>query len=240
MTRNFKTLGLALVVVLALSAVAASAALAQANGELTSDGPVTLIGVQTGGVGDNALTAFGFGVTRCGSAFYTGHTYNATPHELVSGGPEAITITPHYGACTTQNLPSTIDMNGCDYVIHLEGTNGVAKYSVKTTILCPEKQHITITQFSSHANHTAGKPFCHTTITENVLGYSGLSATDTANGRIDITGTITGIHADRKSPTGSILCPEATEANGELHLDIEVRGTQGGPTGKATDISLSH
>jgi hypothetical protein len=47
MARRLNALGIALVVVLALSAMAASVAAAQV-GKLTSDGPVTLFGSQTG------------------------------------------------------------------------------------------------------------------------------------------------------------------------------------------------
>lgn len=67
--RNLKALGLAAVAVLAFSAVAASAASAQ-QGKLTSDGPVTLTGEDTG---VNFFKAFGSEV-RCPDSKYTGHT----------------------------------------------------------------------------------------------------------------------------------------------------------------------
>ena len=93
MARNLKALGLALFVVFALSAVAASAASAQV-GKLTSDGPVTLFGTQTGEAKNNALIAFG-GETTCTKASYTAHKYNVTPHDDIPSGESSITITPN-------------------------------------------------------------------------------------------------------------------------------------------------
>ncbi len=55
MIRNLKALGLTLAAVFAMSAIAASAASAQ-QGTLTSDGPVTLYGTETGPAGSNAIT----------------------------------------------------------------------------------------------------------------------------------------------------------------------------------------
>jgi hypothetical protein len=246
MTRFLKTLGVAFFAALALSAVVASAASAQTNGKLTSTGPVTLHGTQTGtyGSGANAMTTFG-NVVECEKAFYTGHKYNVTPHTLIPSGESTFTVTPHYGVCTTLSsgirFTTTVDMNGCDYDFHLLETTPAGTshtYGVRTFVTCPVGKHIQLTQFSSAANHTAGTSFCTTTIEENPAGYLGLHATDTTNGTIDISGTIKGIKKHRHSPTGSFLCPTATTEVGELHLDIAVTGKNA--SGQTTAISLSH
>jgi hypothetical protein len=248
MIRNLKVLGLALVAVFALSAVAASAASAQV-GTLTSTGPVTLDGVNTGEASANQLSAFG-GTTQCPNVTYTGHkalttkeTEEGKIHEPIPNDSSKFTITPHYGVCTSKigaaSFPTTVDMNGCDYTFDLEGTTpGVDTYTVRATVVCPTGKHITITIFASAAKHTSNEPFCHITITENAAGYLGLHATDTTNGKIDITGTVTGISADKKSPTGSILCPEETTNTATLAQDVTVTGKNN--AGEATSISLSH
>jgi hypothetical protein len=92
--------------------------------------------------------------------------------------------------------------------------------------------------YATAAKHTANEPFCNMTLTQNAAGYLGLHATDTTNGKIDITGTITGISFDKKSPTGSILCPEETTAAAALSQGITIEGKNEG--GTATSISLSH
>jgi hypothetical protein len=243
MTRNLKALGLALVAVFALGAVVASAASAQV-GTLTSTGPVTLIGTQTGAASANQLTAFG-GTTQCANVKYTGHKYNVTPHTFIPNDVSTFTVTPHFGTCTSKigatSFPATVHMNNCDFVFHLEGTTpGVDTYTVKSTIEGgpPSPCFIDVTVFATAAKHTAGESFCNLLITPNAAGYLGPHATDTTNGKVDFSGEITGLTVDKESPTGSILCPEETTNAGKLSQDITFEGKNEG--GIATSISLSH
>jgi hypothetical protein len=242
MIRNLKALGLALVAVFALSAVVASAASAQV-GTLTSTGPVTLDGVNTGVASANQLTAFE-GTTQCPNVTYTGHKYNVTPHTFIPNDVSTVTITPHYGLCSAKigaaTFPATVNMNGCDYVFHLEGTTpGVDTYTVKATVVCPETKHITIEIFATAAKHTSKEAFCHITITENPEGYLGLHATDTTNGKVDITGEIKGITAHKERIGGSILCPVKETTNAAtLSQDVTIEGKN--EAGGVTSISLSH
>lgn len=235
MTRNFKALGLVLVAVLALSAVAAQAASAQ--GKLTSDGPVTLVGQVTGPVAENSFTMFG-GSTVCPTLNIGGHEVAATPHKLVPNGATQVTITPHFGPCTSLGFPSTIDMNGCDLVFDLKETTVLHTYRVTVTYECDVGKKPVVTIFSSAAKHTANEPFCQLEITPKTdPGIQNVTARDTTNGNIDITGTIEGLEAHKKSPTGSILCPSETTTAGVIHMDMRVEGRDGG--GEATGISLS-
>jgi hypothetical protein len=241
MTHKLKTLGLALAAVFAIGALAASAASAQ-NGIFTSDGPVTLIGTQTGGVNENAWTFFGK-VDTCANATYTGHKVNVTPHEPIPNGATEITITPHYGTCVinTGAFPTTTDMNGCDYDLKLTETTPTVtdSYFVDFKVTCPVGKHIVTTLFTNAAGHTANSPFCHITITENLAGYTGLKAVDTTNGTIDLTGTIEGVEADKEVISGTttdvgILCPKETTKTGILHIDASFVSKNG------TQIALSH
>jgi hypothetical protein len=241
MTRNLKALGLALVAVFALSAVLASVASAQV-GTFTSTGPVTLIGTQTGEASANQITAFGATV-QCPNAKFTTHKYNVTPHTFIPNDVSTTTVTPHFGVCSAKvggpSFPATVDMNGCDYGFHIEGTTpGVDTYTIKATIECPTGKHITITIFASAAKHTSNEPFCHLTVTENAAGYLGLHVTDLTNGKVSNSGTVTGISVDQKSPTGSILCPEETTATASISIDIVNEGKN--EAGSATNVSLSH
>ncbi|HET8862857.1 MAG TPA: hypothetical protein VFM94_06380 [Solirubrobacterales bacterium] len=126
MTRNVKAMGLALVAVLGMSAIVASAASAQ-QGKLTSDGPVTLTGSPTGTPDLSDFTFFGSSNSECPLYTYTGHKYNVTPHELIPSGATAITLSVSYGKfCNVGGAPMTADMNGCDFVLDIEGTTGSA------------------------------------------------------------------------------------------------------------------
>jgi len=248
MVRNLKVLGVALAAVFALSAVTASAALAQV-GTITSTGPVKLTGTLTGAKNENSFTAFG-GVLSCATAKYTGNkiltqaqTEAGKTHELVPTDSSSVTVTPHYGSCIlTQagiEFPTTVDMNGCDFELDFGVTTGVAnKYKVKTTEECPSTQTIKTTIFENATKHAENKPFCVIDITKETNRGEGLTATDTLNGSIDITGTVEGLKMDRESPTGSFLCPKEETKTGIWHFDINVTGDNA--AGAATTISLSH
>jgi hypothetical protein len=236
MSRKLKTLGLALMAVFAIGAVAASAASAQ-NGIFTSDGPATLIGTQTGAANENSLTMFGKTVT-CPNATFTGHEVGSTTNGVPNGATE-VTLTPHYGVCTvnTGNFPTTIDTNGCDFVLAIKETTGVAdQYNLHTTVKCEAGKHIVVTMFTNAAGHTANTPFCNLTITENATGYTGLKQTDTTNKTLDVTGTVEGFVADKKSNAADtgILCPTEETKTGILHIDISAVDKNG------TQIGNSH
>lgn len=234
MIRSLKILGLALTVVLALSAIAAAAASAW-PARLVSDGPVTLVGTQTGLSSSNRLSAFGMS-TQCLGATYTGHKWASTPHQLIPSSSDLITITPHYGSCTTAGFPSTIDMNGCDFELWMSDTVSTDQYGSSTELRCPAEKHVTVTIFSSSTKHFEGKPFCHITITETAGGYIGIRVTDTTNGLVDISGEMTNISAHKSSPTGSILCPTESTSQASISQDLTVQGRNA--AGESTPIAI--
>jgi hypothetical protein len=228
---------LALIVVSALSAVAASTASAQ--GKLTSDGPVTLTATETG-VSLNSFTAFG--VPGNCTVSYTGHAHNVTPHTFIPSGATTVTLTPKFGPCTTvpSGFPGTVDMNGCDYVVHIGATTDqVDTYALTFDVVCPAGKEMTVTFFTSSADHINNKPHCIWHIKEQ-LGLKGLHITDTTNGTLDITGTVEKLHVTRVSPGNShpLLCNSLTTTEGKIHIDVTVKGLN--EAGAATNISLSH
>lgn len=238
MMRNLKTLGLALMAVFAFAALTASAASAQ--GKLTSDGPVTLHGKETGAVGANSLTSFG-NSTTCPPTTYTGHnvltpqqTVEGAKHGYISVPATALTITPHYSGCTTSSplgpLPTTVDMTGCDYDFHIGARVGPNTYKVKATVICPEGANIKVTVFLD-AGHT--QLACTSTITQNPAGYDGLHLVNTPNKKVSVIGTIEGIEAHR---SGEFCAPE-TKKDGILHIDAVFEGRD--VNGNTTPISIS-
>jgi hypothetical protein len=240
MIRNLKTLGLAITALFAVSAMVASTAAAQ-QGKLTSDGPFTLTGAETG-VGANSLTAFGLKL-ECPGSSYTGHKYNETPHKFIASGSTTVTVTPHFNqakcVATPGNFPFTIDLNGCDYVTHLGATTGgvAGTYALTFDIVCPAGQEITTTTFTNETALTENKPYCVMHIPPQT-GLSGAHTTDTANGFVDTTGPVKGIKVTRtKSATHALLCPEGTTLTGEL--DIDITGSVRNEAGGATAISVS-
>ena len=232
MTRNLKALGLALVAVFAMSAMAASASSASV---LTSDGPFTLTGTETGSE-TNFLKAFNV-KTKCTS------TYKGTAvggGNLASGATTA-TLTPTYTGCTTAGLPTTVDLNGCDFVLHLGAAGAVTGDQV-----CPAGNDITVTVFFSAADHTANKPFCTLHIAPaNNQGLGGATLSNHVGSSpkdLDLTGAFTGVHVVSTDPgTHPLFCPgEGTETTktAELAVDVTVKGDKES-SATATEVSIS-
>jgi hypothetical protein len=130
MTRNLKTLGLALVAVIVLCAVVTSAASAdEFKAEKT---PVTLTGEY-----DSKLDEF---VTTKGEVACVKGSFTGT---IATGGipTTAITMTPVYDECFTNGvIPTVIDMNGCDYRYTI---NVGASTAGSLHIICPKINNVT-------------------------------------------------------------------------------------------------
>jgi hypothetical protein len=239
MIHNLKILGLALVAVLAFSAIAASAASAQ-NGKLTSTGPVTLVATEIAGK-VTALTAFG-GKVECFGTVITGHKYNVTPHTFIPSGAETVTLTPDYNTdvCFAEETVgggghfATITMNECDYVLHLGTTTGVTdQYNVTADIVCPEKKSIIVDVYFSSMPNNENLKVCEITVGPQA-GLAGATATDTTTGDLTVNGTFKKIKSSR---SGAGCTTKATE-EGEFHINVTVKGTN--EAGGATSVSLSH
>ncbi len=221
MTRTLKTLGLAVMATLALSAVAAATASAQTEGMITAKENVTLTGSEITEAGaPNAFTAFG-GTVEC-TDHYTGHktlttaqTESGSKHQLLVSGEKSVTITPHYTNCS--NPP--VEMTGCDYDFDdftTVGTPPPVTYSFTVNIVCPK----------GVAGIHIGT-FCSVTVPPQT-GLTGAHATNGAGGVIIIKGTIKNITAT------SCLGHTATA---ELHTNVSVKGLNS--KGKQIEVSLS-
>jgi len=136
MIRNLKILGMAVVAVLAMSAVVASAASAQLGTFTAHEYPATITGEQTG---TDVFT------TVAGTVSCTHATY----HGEAAGPQTSLTITPTYSGCKAFGLfTATIDMNGCDYQFNRPTTEepfGNGLYVGTVDIKCPVNTEITIT-----------------------------------------------------------------------------------------------
>jgi hypothetical protein len=135
MIRNLKALGLALVAVFAMSAVAAGAASAEPY-EFHSDGPfTTLTGTQSGATNDTFTTDGG--TVTCNTATYHG--------QISVEETSTISLAPTYSACTLNPFGSAVvSPNGCTYLIHADTQVGENDFTTETDIVCPPGQEITV------------------------------------------------------------------------------------------------
>ncbi len=156
MTRNFKTLGLALVAMLAMGSVTASGAFALRPRLTVESYPATLSGQLSEGV--NEFRMEGGRRSQCENVKYSG-TYTKAEAESES----ALVATPEFINCTTTILgnvtQTTITMNGCrfgftvnTYVSETEATGNELR------IECPEGKKIESHVWQSSAKHLANEP----------------------------------------------------------------------------------
>ncbi|HET8863444.1 MAG TPA: hypothetical protein VFM94_09365 [Solirubrobacterales bacterium] len=231
MIRKLKIQGCALAAVAAVLMVAASSA---SGGVLTTETGVaaTLVGAETGATLDNSFTTFS-GPVHCPGSTLTGHKAAVTPHENVQHGAASITLTPHYVNCVTKetegspSLPTTIDMNGCDYLLTIGSVTG-GGYGADIHRVCPENKFIQLTVFSSssHALKLCTLSATTTTpISELHLNNAGGGIKDIA-----LVGTLTSIEVHKSG-----LCGSATDKAGSQHIDMTVKGFVGSQIG----ISIS-
>lgn len=109
MTRKLKALGLALVAVFAMSAVAASAASA-----VEFHGGAEPTKINATGVGNQTLSANGVNVVCSTSSFTSGNVAQTT---------SSITITPTYSNCKVAGLfTAHVNFTSCDYTFNASGT----------------------------------------------------------------------------------------------------------------------
>lgn len=225
MISKSKVFGAILMVALAMSGLAASTASA---GAMTSTGKTRLTGEDT----HVTLTAFGLAV-ECPIRYDMGNV-DETPHGFVASGATTFTMKPTFLLTCASYIgevlaPTTVTMNGCDFVVHIGSALGIGWYKATTDIVCPAGKEI---ELHAYSNVGHGTTIC----TVKVPSQSGLAnGTVEAWGNIlELNGPIKGIKATK---TG-ILCGGAAETStGEQDIKATIIGTN--EAGTETGISLS-
>jgi len=203
--RNLKILGLSLVAMFAMSAVAASMASADT---LTGEKyPVTLTGDQDGQTDVFTTTA---GTVSCKKASYVG---------TITGPSKEAEATPTYSECTALGFPATVHTNGCKYKFTMTQP-GASSTTSLVDIVCPGANEITVTAIG------AGTVKC----TIHVPAQNGLNHVEwvniSAGTTSDITGniTISNLTYKHTAGTGVGACTTGHAANGTYHGKATVKG----------------
>jgi len=210
MSRNLKALGLALVAVLAMSALTAAGASAEAFKFKAEKTPTTLSGNQHGA--PDVFTT-DTGSVSCNEAKYAG--------EQVGTEVTQVTVTPTYSECTAFGLFNVpIDTNGCQYKFTVDTKVG-ATYEGKVDVVCPAGQVIKVTA-----------PGCTVTVGSQAglgsITYTNVGAGATREVTVDVNIT-TGLAYEEHRPLFG-LCANNTVAktNGKYTGAGLVTGTNGG------------
>jgi hypothetical protein len=135
MIRNLKALGLAVVAVLAMSALVSSAAQATVTTKTTftpeGNKPTVITGEQTAALARHEFTA-GNRAFICESAHFDGE---------IAGNTDDVKVTPTYTGCETTpvlgiKLPVTVTHEKCWYTFTGENTIETGKYGVSVHLDC--------------------------------------------------------------------------------------------------------
>jgi len=183
MIRNIKALGLAVVAMLAMSALVASAAQAEpiTTQKLTAGAgvsyPVTLTG--GAGVGVEKFTTEA-GTVECASSY----------HATLAAASTTLTATPTYTSCKAFGfLSATVVNDGCAYLFHLTTKTGADSYQAHADVVdceAGEGKGFTITASTCKATVAA-----QTELT--TVDIVNMTNTPTSVNDITLQPTVTGI-----------------------------------------------
>jgi hypothetical protein len=155
MIRYLKGFGIGIVVMLAMSAVLASAAQATQPAIFTTAG-IPSSNVYSSQLGPQVFTISGREVT-CETATMTG---------TIANGSEEFEATPTYTNCHAvvlgSKLPATVTMNGCTYKVKATADviGGQDTFTGITSIICPANKTVEIHIYSNATNHTTNTSLC--------------------------------------------------------------------------------
>jgi hypothetical protein len=209
MTRNLKALGLALVAALAISVAFASAAQATTDPlEVTCEEyPCTLTGENIEHEG-----SIDFQYSVGATTFRCSHVTATATIESEAENDE-VTAEPTYTGCTASpgNLPVTVTMNGCAYILHGGNvTPGEDHHFDEGTITieCPDNLNIETHVYQNAHNHSTGVSLCTYHIGEQTIGGSDeITYTNTTGSPDDVDLTFNEAETDITKTSGGILCP---------------------------------
>lgn len=180
MNRKLKALGLALLAVFAMSAVAASgASAAQFHAEqepviLTSD--------------NDTAHVFTYGL---GSVTCTTTTFDTT---VATKTTSSITVTPVYGGCEFLEEPAEVKVNSCDYTFTADTTGEHAP----VTVTCGAKPIEVVVPTLGNCTLTVGSQ-----TTTNGVRYTNGGSGTTRDVTVDVTAKVA---VTRDNPGNNFLC----------------------------------
>lgn len=221
MKRNLKMLGLALVAVFALSAVAASAAsadlfhTAKANATITS----TALSNQKFQYEEEGATV------ECTAVHGDGSLAGTITNDAVAQTATAVTFAPVYTGCTIPAISgSSVDVNfhSCDYLFTITPSETKGETHVKCST---PGDAITLTVTLS------GSSICTFHIGEQTPAGESDYTNGTSGGHKDVTvkPTQTGIHATKTNDNGfGFLCGAASSTTGTYTGEVTVTADESG------------
>jgi hypothetical protein len=207
MMQRIKTLVVAALAVLAVSAAMASSA--QAQGEFTAASyPATLTGTQQ----EQVVLIWEDNLTKtCKQMLF---------HSSISAATSTLTASATYSDCTVFGfINGTIEMNGCQYRFHVTAPTGeVDTYAGTADLICPIGKKVFVKSGT-----------CEVHVPEQLGMKEVKFISNTAAGDVTVQLNITGIKYEKVKD--GFACPftgTGTNVDGKLQGQITVAGSAGG------------
>ena len=224
MTHNLKTLGLALVAALALSAIGAQGATAVVEHSFRSDA-VSQKTVSTGQNEGNHVLSLGTGgpLISCTSVTFSGtNNFNVR---------DTLTVQPKYSSCTALGSAVSFTTNGCYYILDSDTTTNphFGGEHAAVTVEC-EASHDIIVDSVCKVTLTAAN-------SQSLHGMRYTQVAASSKHSITVTSTIGQIHY---TTTGGLPCtaigkPQGTYTDGIYEGKLTLTGFEdGSPSGGST------
>ncbi len=236
MTQKFKSLGLTLAVLLALGAVAASAASASTPRITVGGYPATITASQ---IGTNELVLEGGRKIECSTVSYSG-TYTKAESEAATWSAK---VTPSYSNCTAWILgnptPATVTVNSCFIEFTVTNFVNATEGSGPAHLRCPTfagvKQTVEIHVWTTSTKHLANStPLCTYIVEEQTAGGplnykvdNGVNLPTEEHTYLTIKGAVT-LMTERSSGGTIPNCGAATQT-GTLTTEMKAEANTAGP-----------
>jgi len=219
--RKARIFGLALLALVAVSAVGATAASAD---EFTATSyPAVVTGVNEPGFPDESTTTSG--AVKCTTTTYTG---------TIKEKSTTLTITPSFSGCTAFGFVATVEMNGCDYLFHINGTTSTTG---TVDLVCPAGKEVTAVGKSGATvkctSHTPAQTNLGT-ITYSNIGVAG------ATEEITVFGNISGTKYTHTAGTGVGACTSGSGTTGTYKFKGTLTGEEEAPGTAHIGLTLSN
>ncbi len=165
--------------------------------------PVSLAGTQS----KEFQLKTGIGSLQCATTLFSG---------TLSSGTNEPSLDAQYWGCTLMGITAKVAMNGCSYVLNVNGS--APPYLGNGEITCPEGKEITITTKVGELTK------CTVTIPGQITFGDGLTFENKAWGAVQIGVNLTGIDHHTQAGSGWGVCATGDHTNGTYTGAMELVG----------------
>lgn len=167
--------------------------------------PVSLDGEQT----EAFYLKTGIGSLQCATTLFSG---------TLSSGTNQPTLDAQYWGCALAGITAKVAMNGCRYVLNVDGALSAPPYFGNGEITCPEGKEMTLTSKVGELTK------CTVTIPDQMTYGDGVTFENKAWGAVQVGVKLLGIKHHTQAGSGFGVCATGDHTNGTYTGAMELVG----------------